>query len=110
MKKLMTDQIDLFGGPSGPSQQSLFGDGPDRLKAPSREFVPSPDRVRKKLQRVLNEARVAKSMPWSEHETRMWQAVFPQMAKWLPELEAEQLRLEFSAEIARLKAAASIAR
>ncbi|MFZ5618989.1 MAG: hypothetical protein ACOZAA_16875 [Pseudomonadota bacterium] len=102
----MTEQTDLFGGPAGPKQQSLFGDEPDRLKAPSREFLPSPDRVRKKLLRVLNEARAAKTMPWSEHETRMWQTVFPQMANWLPEEEAAQLRLEFSSEIARLKSAA----
>jgi hypothetical protein len=35
----------------------------------------------------------------------MWETVFPQMANWLPEEEAEQLRFEFAREIDRLKAA-----
>ena len=33
----------------------------------------------------------------------MWQTVFPNMAKWLPEEEADQLRFEFAQEIERLK-------
>ncbi len=32
----------------------------------------------------------------------MWQIVFPNMANWLPDPEAEQLRLEFAREIERL--------
>jgi hypothetical protein len=36
----------------------------------------------------------------------MWQTVFPNMAKWLPEDEAEQLRFEFAREMERLKLAA----
>jgi len=32
----------------------------------------------------------------------MWQAVFPNMAKWLPEPEADQLRFEFAQEMERL--------
>lgn len=36
----------------------------------------------------------------------MWQTVFPQMANWLPEDEANQLRSEFAQEIERLKPAA----
>ena len=41
-------------------------------------------------------------MPWSERDVRMWQMVFPNMAKWLPEEEAAQLRFEFDREIERL--------
>ena len=44
-------------------------------------------------------------MPWPERDVRMWQTVFPQMANWLPEEEANQLRFEFAQEIERLKAA-----
>ncbi len=44
-------------------------------------------------------------MPWPERDVRMWQTVFPQMANWLPEAEAEQLHLQFTREIERLKAA-----
>jgi hypothetical protein len=32
----------------------------------------------------------------------MWLTVFPNMAKWLPDIEAEQLRLEFFKEMKRL--------
>jgi hypothetical protein len=41
-------------------------------------------------------------MPWSEREVRVWQIVFPTMANWLPDAEAEQLRLEFAQEMERL--------
>jgi hypothetical protein len=50
--------------------------------------------------------RRAQKMPWNERDARMWQTVFPNMANWLPENEAEQLRLEFRTEIERLKNAA----
>jgi hypothetical protein len=36
----------------------------------------------------------------------MWQTVFPNMAKWLPKEEAEQLSFEFAREIERLRRAA----
>jgi hypothetical protein len=42
-------------------------------------------------------------MPWSERDARMWQTVFPNMAKWLPDEEADQLRFEFARELERLK-------
>jgi hypothetical protein len=45
-------------------------------------------------------------MPWDERKARMWQIVFPQMANWLPDDEADQLRFEFAQEIERLKLAA----
>ena len=102
----MTEPTDLFDNPAGPAQQSLFGEGDDRLQAPSQRFVPDPDRVRRKLLRVLNQARAANSMPWPEREARMWQTVFPNMANWLPDEEAAQLRFEFSKEIERLRSAA----
>ena len=43
-------------------------------------------------------------MPWCERDARMWQTVFPNMAKWLPDDEAAQLRMEFDREIERLGA------
>ena len=36
----------------------------------------------------------------------MYQIVFPQMANWLPDSEAEQLRFEFERELRRLTEAA----
>lgn len=35
----------------------------------------------------------------------VYRSIFPQMAGWLPEEEAAQLRFEFNTEMARLKAA-----
>jgi hypothetical protein len=102
----MKNPTDLFGHPAGPDQQSLFGDGEDRLKAPPQNFAPDPERVRGKLLTLLEQARNAQAMPWPEREARMWQTVFPNMANWLPEDEAEQLRFEFAQEIVRLSQAA----
>ncbi len=47
-------------------------------------------------------ARRAQVMPWPERDARMWRTVFPQMANWLPDAEAEQLRLQFAREMERL--------
>ena len=99
----MTDNNDLFG--HSPAQSSLFGSGEDRLQAPRQRSVPDPETVRIRLQSLLEKARTAEKMPWSERDARMWQTVFPNMAKWLPEEEAAQLRFEFEAEMERLKAA-----
>lgn len=100
----MTDQTDLFG--RHPAQGSLFGPGDDRLQAPRQQTLPDPAAVRLRLTSLLEKARSAQKMPWSERDARMWQTVFPNMAKWLPEQEAEQLCFEFAREMDRLKRAA----
>jgi hypothetical protein len=97
----MTDDTDLFG--KSPAQASLFGAGEDRLQAPRQNSVPNPEIVRLRLKLLLEKARTAEKMPWSERDARMWQTVFPNMAKWLPDNEAEQLRFEFAQEMDRLK-------
>lgn len=102
----MKNETNLFGNSTGAEQQSLFGEGEDRLQAPVQSFAPDPERARRKLMVVLEQARAAGSMPWSERETRMWETVFPQMANWLPRDEAEQLCFAFAQEIERLKLAA----
>ena len=86
-------------------QLSLFGDSDDRMQAPVRRFTPDPETVRQQLHTLLSAAREARTMPWPERDARMWQTVFPQMANWLPDDEADQLRFEFAQEIERLKAA-----
>lgn len=86
-------------------QFSLFGDGDSRLQAPAPKPVDHEATARARLSAVLSAARAARTMPWPEREARMWQTVFPQMTNWLPDDEAEQLRLEFAREIERLKAA-----
>ena len=87
------------------TQQSLFGDGEDRLQTPAQSYAPDPENVRRRLHALLDEARNAQTMPWPERDARMWQTVFPNMANWLPEDEANQLRFAFMQEIERLKAA-----
>ena len=62
--------------------------------------------ARKRLLKVLAEARAAATLPWSQRELRKWEILFPQMAEWLPGDEADQLCFEFSQEIERLKHAA----
>lgn len=47
----------------------------------------------------------AQSMPWDADRTALYRAIFPQMTNCLPEEEAAQLRFDFEAELARLKAA-----
>lgn len=100
----MADQPDLFG--HGPAQGSLFGPGEDRLQPPVQSYLPDPEKVRRRLHALLEKARSAETMPWPERDARAWQIVFPNMAKWLPDDEADQLRLEFAREIDRLTRAA----
>lgn len=100
----MTHQPDLFG--HRPAQGNLFGDGEHQLQAPQQSTVPDPEKVRRRLRALLEKARTAERMPWSERDARMWQIVFPNMANWLPQEEANQLRFEFARELKRLTRAA----
>ena len=100
----MTDEKDLFG--YGPPQGSLFGSGENRLQPPRQRSVPDPETIRLRLKSLIEKARSAERMPWSERDARMWQTVFPNMAKWLPIEEADQLRFEFAQEMERLNRAA----
>ena len=88
------------------AQFDLFSGQADLLPAEPASYAPDPEVVRRKLLRLLAEARAADSMPWDRKTMRYWQTVFPQMANWLPNEEADQLRLEFRSEMARLDRAA----
>ena len=72
--------------------------------APVQTYRPDPDKVRRRLHKMLAEARAAQAMPWRPAIARLYQTIFPQMSNWLPEAEAAQLRLEFESEMARLAA------
>lgn len=87
-------QLDMF-----PVQHDLF---------PAEQVVyrADPDKVRLRLVSLLETARSAERMPWTERDARMWRVVFPQMANWLPDDEADQLRFEFAKELDRLLVAA----
>jgi hypothetical protein len=90
-------QQDLFGADA---QAELFN--PD---AAPPAYRPDPDEVRARLHRILTEARSAEKLPWDPDKLLVYRTIFPQMAGWLPEEEAAQLKFEFDAEMVRLKAA-----
>lgn len=100
----MTDDSDLFG--HRPAQSSLFGSGADRMQPVAQRSAPDPEAIRLKLRALLDKARAAQTLPWPEREARMWQTVFPNMARWLPSEEGEQLAFEFAQEMQRLAKAA----
>lgn len=78
--------------------------------AAQNDFFPSepvvyradPDRVRRKLDRILAEVRSADVMPWDWSRQSFYRTVVPQMTLWLPDEEAAQYRLQFEAEMDRL--------
>ena len=87
---------DLFG----PSQLGLGLEDtrPDPTKV-------DPDEVRQELVAIIEIARAARNeAPWDRRTRRYHQVVFPQMASWLPDDEAEQLCFEFARELERIEA------
>jgi hypothetical protein len=90
-------QQDLF---APEAQAELFE--PD---AAPPAYRPDPDEVRARLHKILAEARAAEKVPWDQDKLLVYRTIFPHMAGWLPEEEAEQLRFEFDSEMTRLKAA-----
>lgn len=91
------NQPDLFGG--GDAQPDLFGPAPQRM------WKPDPDKVRRRLERILAEARASETMPWDRPQQNLYRKIFPDMAHLLPEDEAAQYVLQFEQEWERLKAA-----
>lgn len=68
-------------------------------------YRPDLGKVRVKLRQILAEARAAEVMPWDADRLLVYRTIFPQMAHWLPDEEAAQLRFDFETELKRLKAA-----
>jgi uncharacterized protein (DUF2267 family) len=60
--------------------------------------------IRKRLDSMLATVRQARRMPWDTQRTRINEAVFAQMANWLPEADRDALRAEFACELRRLYA------
>jgi hypothetical protein len=90
-------QFDLFRPTA--VQPDLFEDG---AAAPAPVYTPDPDGVRMIVHRLLDTARAADLLPWTEREARTHRTVFPQMCNWLPEREADALRAAFATELRRL--------
>jgi hypothetical protein len=94
---------DLFGN----NQMSLFGEADGLMPHPQNDAVSiDPAQIRERLHGILEAARAAPQTPWPEKKARVWKIVFPNMANWLPEEEANQLRFEFAQELERLNIAA----
>jgi hypothetical protein len=89
-------QGDLF---CDDQKDDLFEDQPTPV------YRADPDQVRADLYKILAEARAAHTTPWEPQRVSLYRTIFPQMTNWLPEEEGAQLRFEFEAEMARLKAA-----
>ena len=93
---------------SSSRQRDLFHDQEQSElfeEASTPVYAPNPDEVRAQLQRILAEARAAKTLPWEPNKAALYQTIFPQMTRCLPEDEGAQLRFEFETELTRLKAA-----
>jgi hypothetical protein len=90
---------DLFG-----SDSRQMGLGLDNPNAARRPIEPDPDEVRAELVEVLAQARAARdAAPWDERTFKYHKVVFPQMARWLPDDERDQLCFEFAREIERIE-------
>jgi hypothetical protein len=85
-----------------PSQADLFADH----RPQPRKVMDFQAEARRRLEKVLAEAKAAEHMPWTQRELEKWQILFPQMAGWLPDDEAGQLCFEFAQEVERLSKAA----
>jgi hypothetical protein len=91
----MPNEPDLFG----PSQ---FGLGLEDTRPDPTKV--DPDDVRQELTALLALAKSAQEeAPWDRRTHRYHQVVFPQMANWLPDEEAEQLCFQFARELERIE-------
>ena len=78
---------------------------PDLFPEAARDESVNPEDVRAELLEIMRVAREARDQaPWDRRTHRYHQVVFPQMASWLPEDEADQLCFEFSRELKRIEA------
>jgi len=90
---------------TSPRQGDLFGNDDASEERETPTWYPDPDEVRTELHTILAQMRASDVMPWDDDRTALYQTIFPQMTGCLPDEEAAQLRFDFEAELARLKAA-----
>ena len=83
-----------------PVQGDLFGGA---LAQP--QYRPDPDRVRRRLERILGEMRAQEKMAWDFSQQLLFQKIFPDMTHFLPDEEGAQYRAAFETEWERLMAA-----
>ena len=78
---------------------------PDLFAPAQPVWQPDPDKVRRRLERILAEARAAETMPWDWSQRSLFKKIFPDMAGLLPEEEGRQYVVQFEREWERLMAA-----
>ena len=105
-------QPDLFADVEPQAKAAATGSDPQPQgltplppKPPLPPYKPDLDDVRRRLGRIIGEARAAKTLPWNEDRLAVYRAIVPHMTGWLPEDEGARLRQEFATELARLEAA-----
>lgn len=92
----MPDEPELFG-------HSQLGLGLEDTRPDPTKV--DPEEVRQELRALLELARAARDeAPWDRRTHRYHEVVFPQMASWLPDDEANQLCFEFAKELERIEA------
>jgi hypothetical protein len=90
---------DLFG-----SDSRQLGLGLDNPNARAQRIEPDPDEVREDALAILASARaVTADNLWDQRTYRYNKVVFPQMTKWLPDDERDQLCFEFFRELERIE-------
>ncbi len=71
---------------------------------PQQDWLPDPDEVREDAQAILASARaVTAENMWDTRTYRYNKVVFPQMTRWLPDDERDQLCFEFFRELERIE-------
>lgn len=92
------ESSDLFG--FGANQPRLdLGDDPK-----PKSYEPDRDEVREDLNAILESARaVTADSLWDQRTYRYNKVVFPQMSRWLPDEEREQLCFAFFRELERIE-------
>lgn len=91
----MSNEPDLFG-------HKQLGLGLDDTRPYPTKV--DPEEVRQELRALLALAKASlEEAPWDRRTHRYHEVVFPQMANWLPDDEANQLCFEFSKEMERIE-------
>ena len=91
----------------GLAQARLFDNQPDMFGSePAPVYRPDAEKVRRRLHNILLEMRAVQDQPLKPTRLSLYRSIFPQMALFLPEEEAAQLRFEFAQEMQRLAKAA----
>jgi hypothetical protein len=76
-----------------------LGDNSER-----KSYAPTAEEVRTELLDILAAARTAEdASPWDRRTLAYHRTVFPQMARWLPDDERDQLCFEFAEHVERIE-------